>query len=564
MTTNSDSDTTTDGIESPVDSGNSLDDQVQEHVDGVTVHKEIGRRDDHSRIAFVVDSERDDPVLIVLRDRLPSGVSFDDVGFHADYHGECWRFDDERQVVFEREVDPGDTLATLYGVQITDVDRLEAFLRSPVVLVDPQNDDADGDEAPVAGGVELPPELIDEGSSSEKGGDADDDGVADEPIEDVSLGEDVPDDAGEAAQDDVKGESGVESDAVGEEGKGDAVGEADESDATENGDESDAKDESDAASDSTEQTSGAGAVSAGEDDGLDGEAHVEQTLPGDSVVEALFSELRELPEDRRRDLAALLAPDLRRSQEARLDSVQRRVDDLVAYRDALEAFLDEEGGAPEIVQSLESDLDELRAELEDLSEGVEDELTDVEDSFEASIDQVTETIEMELAEIERKLGIVADEFHEDLDDVERNFQNALDENIGSLQEALDEDVGELRSRLDEDVGELHGRLDEIESVEPAVDELEDSVEDLRDDLAALDRHGSAEFDRLDERIDAIEDALDERSEAIRSLEAEVESLRSTVEEGAEWRATVSQSFPAVGDPGQDGEAPSPPGTDVEV
>lgn len=113
----------------------SVDDVLHERVDGVAVSKMLDRYDDHSTVLFVVESDRDESIRLVLEDRLPPSVSAGRIGFNPEYRGERWTLEDDR-VVFEDELEPGGRIVTLYGVKLTDADRLRSFLRPPTVDVE--------------------------------------------------------------------------------------------------------------------------------------------------------------------------------------------------------------------------------------------------------------------------------------------------------------------------------------------------------------------------------------------------------------------------------------------
>lgn len=125
-----------DDVDGPVDPEHRVADVMRADVDGIAVRKEVGRYGDHSKVAFVISSRRFDRARVRLTDLLPSSFPIDHLGFHPDYHRDRWTVEDETRIVFERTLDPYETVVTLYGLRGSDPDLARAFHREPVVAVE--------------------------------------------------------------------------------------------------------------------------------------------------------------------------------------------------------------------------------------------------------------------------------------------------------------------------------------------------------------------------------------------------------------------------------------------
>jgi len=132
-----------------------LPDPVVVETDGVTVEKALVRGEfPVPAVAFEIASERSEPATLTLVDEAPGPVSGEDVGFHPDYGAEDWSARSDGQMTFRRELAPGETVRTVYGLRAgaDGVDALDPPLLVTADPVDPAEgggavDDAgDGDE----------------------------------------------------------------------------------------------------------------------------------------------------------------------------------------------------------------------------------------------------------------------------------------------------------------------------------------------------------------------------------------------------------------------------------
>lgn len=79
---------------------------------------------------FHVESNANEPKRIRIRQSYPETVSRNDIGFHPEFEGECWE-KEPSQVVFSREIEPGEAFITVFGVVGADPERDEWMLSKP-------------------------------------------------------------------------------------------------------------------------------------------------------------------------------------------------------------------------------------------------------------------------------------------------------------------------------------------------------------------------------------------------------------------------------------------------
>lgn len=107
-------------------------------------------------IQFTIVSEREDRVDVTLTDQIPAEFPMDGVGFHPDYEGGHWSYG-EGCVTFERTIEDGESVTTVYGIRISEPSEVVPFLAEPELAEispvadgsgpsEPREIDADGDE----------------------------------------------------------------------------------------------------------------------------------------------------------------------------------------------------------------------------------------------------------------------------------------------------------------------------------------------------------------------------------------------------------------------------------
>ena len=393
------------------------DSQAYEEItvvsDGVTVIKRF-EADEFPvpAIAFNFASDRTEPVTVTLTDVVPEDVAVEDLGFHPEYGSEYWTIDDET-ITFEREIEPESEYTTVYGIRATGTDNVEQFLTEPTIdqIVPPLEDD---DGALVGEGSDAVKDVISGDADSVPGlEDADD-----EEIETLDLK-------------DPNGDGNVQA----------AAQDTDTS--TEQ-----------APTDATETESNGDAES----------ASVEVT--GDTLIAAMATELRN-NEVRKEDVQILrkafdLANENDGSVTARVDKLQRDVSDVIAYTDALEAFLDENGTGDQMLSEFKSEVESFRSEIEsfdaelDTVQSTASENDEQIDSLSADVESVqssVDSVESEVGSVESQVADLEDQ----LDDVQTELET-INEQMG------DGDVEEQIQEIDDEIEELKEWREQLSSV----------------------------------------------------------------------------------------------------
>lgn len=362
--------------------------------DGVTVHKSFEDEDfPVPAIAFEVVADRDDAVDVTIIDVVPPDVPAENIGFHPEYGAEFWSIQGS-DIVFERRFEPGEEYTTVYGIRPEEVDDVESHLEDPVLETSPAGSLAGtSDVGGVDGDITVEPLDLDEGPVGPEVSEPTENDDYPEPGDHESEGQGTDPTAPPKGPDiDLATDVPLEG--------------------------------------PTDPDDGGSAVA---DEG--------------SLAGALAAEIRsgDVPDDEVRALRAALfdaEPDeAADSTEARIAHLQSAVSDLRAYTDALEAFVDDNGGATAAIGDLR------------------DSVTDLEDAVE-TVEERTE----DNADLTHQVGTDVDE---------------LDEEVQAVYEEVDD--------LHVDVEELEDDLETVRSEMGASEEVEGRLEDLEDDVAAIQR-----------------------------------------------------------------------------
>ncbi|MFC7080489.1 hypothetical protein [Halorussus caseinilyticus] len=112
----------------------SMTEVVTTNESGVVVEKSFeGDEFAVPAIKFVIRCERDERATLRLADDIPEEFPMDNVGFHPDYENDNWTAYKDHRVEFERELEPGEELVTVYGVRLADGDDPSTFLGTPSI-----------------------------------------------------------------------------------------------------------------------------------------------------------------------------------------------------------------------------------------------------------------------------------------------------------------------------------------------------------------------------------------------------------------------------------------------
>ncbi|PSP34682.1 hypothetical protein BRC64_00010 [Halobacteriales archaeon QH_10_67_22] len=188
----------------------------------------------------------------------------------------------------------------------------------------------------------------------------------------------------------------------------------------------------------------------------------------DTLVGALANELRNgnVEED---DVKLLrkafdVVGDDTGSVDARIKRLQTEVSDLLAYTDALQEFLDENGTAEQTIEGFREEVEGIQSELtevRDLAQSHEDALSEME----ATVDGVESSMEAIETDIE---GVL-----DDVEGVEQTV-SAVEENVGDVEENVG-DVEETVEDLEGQVGDI-----DVESVKGDIEEINEEIEELKE------------------------------------------------------------------------------------
>ncbi|WP_121821995.1 hypothetical protein [Halostella salina] len=92
---------------------------VESSRDGVWVRKAFDAdRFSSPVVVFRVESLRNDPVTVTVSEPIPSAVPTDAVKFHPEFEPENWRATGDRTVEYERHLDAGEKVTTLYAATV--------------------------------------------------------------------------------------------------------------------------------------------------------------------------------------------------------------------------------------------------------------------------------------------------------------------------------------------------------------------------------------------------------------------------------------------------------------
>jgi len=436
---------------------------VPEEV-SVTKRLELEEFDDPV-VAFDIESRRDEPATVTVVDDIPEDISPRDLRFHPEYGSEHWVIDDG-ELVFEREFDPDEEYVTVYRLCDTRSQVVNSFAdpdvtartgieagsgagktRGMVRSANATTERTDGKSIPDLDTGEEPAEdedvptlELDDPAANERAG------GGSEPAEDRTTTV-MTDTASEASETDTGDQpenepednilSTGEDDILSEDDS--ILGESEDDDSGDSEGDDDILSEGDVLEGDEDDV-----LSDSEDDGDDQQEAVVETgaeSTEESLVAALAAELEDgtVPEDDVERLRAALGQEGPKpnSTVVRVEKLQRDVDEVLAYTEALAEFLDENGTGEEVITEFQEEVDDFHEEVE---------------RFETDLEAVETAAERTDGRIDELESEVEDEFED------------VQEDLAGLRE----DIGDIRTELED------GRVDE------RLSELEQNVENLSD------------------------------------------------------------------------------------
>ena len=499
-------------------------------------------------VLFELSSHREDAVRVRVVDRIPDSFPMDRIGFHPDYESENWTAYKDNRVEFERVLEPGESVETVFGIRDDDPD-LEAFLGDPEVEHVPVGEEIEdvlgtgdpdavrevlsGDRATLPGMEEESTDQSDRTAESTESAVDQAETEADTGAEteaETATDPESPDDADESP--DPRGIDDGTTAAVtrreDEEDQAESTDESGPADGTEHGDESgsdtnEAADEETVEEDDPSEAESIGAV--GEidsvvDAGADGTDESSDMGATDGIAAALADEIRS-GDVEEADLAVLrseLDIGIPRSVDVRIGRLQSSIADIEAYADALAEFIDEEGTAREILDGVDSRVDDVAADIEALNEQV------------AAGEDAREELAADVDHVEGAVSEVGNAVEDLEDDIETLYEEVDDAMVGV--ERTGERVDAVEERVD--------------AVEERLDRLDEEFDDCWDDLAEVDTRLTGIEDRIDDdlaevdtRLTGIEDRL---GDDIEDVDAELAEINEHLEELESFRKRVNEAF----------------------
>ncbi|GAB3026177.1 AAA family ATPase [Natronobiforma cellulositropha] len=449
------------------------DEVVEVSEGGLTVEKSFTADEfPVPAIRFEIETAGDEAVSFRLVERIPESFPMDGVGFHPEYHSENWTAFQDNHVEFSGTVEPDEPLVTVYGIRLDEETEPAEFLTEPAIAPttteDTDDDERDAEEVDdttiddilasdrnqvvkdMLAGTGGVPGLDDQGDDGEEepeitldleraAADAEPSEEEDGPGEQTVDDEEEPEitlDIGEAADDESDGDT---ADATADAEPADDESDGDTADATADAEPAEwvteGTDEDEVVAAPPADTDPAPATAGDEPVGARLAAELRAGTLEETDVEVLRRELELDGEGAESGMTA--------SERARIDHLVTRVEEIGAYANALEAFIDENGRGEELIGEFRTELESFGADLETLRDRV---------------DEAT--------------GSVGD-LSEDLADATERT------------ETLEADVGEIDDRLertDERADELESGLERVES---SVDELDERLEDVRADVTEI-------------------------------------------------------------------------------
>ncbi|TYL37102.1 AAA family ATPase [Natronococcus pandeyae] len=429
-------------------------------------------------IETIVGDDRSQPVKDMISGESDSVPGLEDEDLDIDLEDdvdldETTEFEDDEPDVelgFEEDEIPGTDEDEAIEAAPPDEEALDLGLDADETGED-EADDADADPSNIDLGLEeeSDPELPEDAAvddaetsadvadeESEDIGTEDEDGdteKTDDDTEDVDIGDDEGD-IDPKADDADDGDEPADADSPADVADTDVEPDA--------SDESPAVDESEDATDGTsDETSESDAIETEPAETESAEDESDVAFEG-SIGARLATEIREgtVDEDDLEALRSELDLEPSGSEIAKVEHLQSRVEEVAAYTDALERFLDEQGTGEQLIEEFQTEL----ASFEDELAAMDDQLEDTEsrvDGVETDVESLTDWT----ADLETDLGEVA----ADVETVEDDLEDVSDD-----VETVDERVDDVA----DDVADLE---DDLEDVQEGLTD----IQDWRDQLGSM-------------------------------------------------------------------------------
>ncbi|MFQ3295163.1 MAG: hypothetical protein ACI8VE_002246, partial [Natrialbaceae archaeon] len=176
------------------------DEEIEVNSEGVRVQKSF-ESDEFPvpAIRFLIKSKRDEAASIRLAETIPEEFPMDGVGFHPDYESDNWTAFEDHHVEYSRQLEPGESVETVYGIRVGDPEEARPFLTEPDVRVESNGESPTVTDEPIEADDEALAHTMIEEIASESDSQAVKDMIADGesiPGLDESDESDTSDDGG--------------------------------------------------------------------------------------------------------------------------------------------------------------------------------------------------------------------------------------------------------------------------------------------------------------------------------------------------------------------------------
>src|SRR6056297_3474033 len=114
--------------------GSDINETVTVSNDGISVEKTVTAEEfPVPAVVFRIESTGSESAHVRLTDQIPESFPMERVGFHPEFESDRWTAYKDHRVEFERDLDAGEELKTVYGIRTDDMSDLRSFLIEPSV-----------------------------------------------------------------------------------------------------------------------------------------------------------------------------------------------------------------------------------------------------------------------------------------------------------------------------------------------------------------------------------------------------------------------------------------------
>lgn len=231
--------------------------------------------------------------------------------------------------------------------------------------------------------------------------------------------------------------------------------------------------------------------------------------------------------------------------EARLRKLENEVGDLSAYTDALEEFLDEDGTAQQILESVQGDIEALEEDIDDVKPVVRSHAKTLRDH------------RMSISEIESELDSQAatlTDVGDDVDSLDARFEQ-FSEDVAESQDEQGDRIDAIEAHLDDQVDRIDDVASDVSSVADSVDDVAAEVETLETTIEEQLDAAAEERSELDNRVADNTEAIDQQASEVgrvaEDIDDRVDQLEEEIEAVQEWRNQLGSVLGGGSEPDSD-------------